>query len=187
MHRTVAVLMGICIATAAVLYNGSLAVPIGHRHVVELIHVYSGFALPVPMLLGIASVAYRADLHRLNRFTPADWRWLRSSSRRDGTIRVGKFNAGQKVNAALTAGSVLVLLGTGILMYYPSLVRLSWRTGATLVHDWFALGFGLLVIGHISFAIRDPEARRGMRTGEVSTTWAQAEHAEWADEAERSA
>lgn len=186
-HRTVAVLMGICIATAAVLYNGSLAVPIGHRHVVELIHVYSGFALPVPMLLGIASVAYRADLHRLNRFTPADWRWLRSSSRRDGTIRVGKFNAGQKVNAALTAGSVLVLLGTGILMYYPSLVRLSWRTGATLVHDWFALGFGLLVIGHISFAIRDPEARRGMRTGEVSTTWAQAEHAEWADEAERSA
>ena len=186
-HRTVAVLMGICIATAAVLYNGSLAVPIGHRHVVELIHVYSGFALPVPMLLGIASVAYRADLRRLNRFTPADWRWLRSSTRRDGTIRVGKFNAGQKVNAALTAGSVLVLLGTGILMYYPSLVRLSWRTGATLVHDWFALGFGLLVIGHISFAIRDPEARRGMRTGEVSTTWAQAEHAEWADEAERSA
>ena len=183
-HRTVAVLMGVCIATAAVLYNGTLAVPIGHRHLVELIHVYSGFALPVPMLLGIASVAYRADLGRLNRFTPSDWRWLRSRTRRDGTIRVGKFNAGQKLNAALTAGSVIVLLGTGILMYYPSLVRLSWRTGATLVHDWFALGLGLLVIGHISFAIRDPEARRGMRTGRVSTSWAKAEHAEWVDEAE---
>ena len=86
-HRTVAVLMGVCIATAAVLYNGTLAVPIGHRHLVELIHVYSGFALPVPMLLGIASVAYRADLGRLNRFTPSDWRWLRSRTRRDGTIR----------------------------------------------------------------------------------------------------
>ena len=181
-HRTVAVLMGTCIVTAAVLYNGTLAVPVGHRHLVELIHVYSGFALPVPMLLGIASVAYRADLGRLNRFTPSDWRWLRSRTRRDGTIRVGKFNAGQKLNAALTAGSVLVLLGTGTLMYYPSLVRLSWRTGATLVHDWFALGLGLLVIGHITFAIRDPEARRGMRTGRVSTTWAKAEHAEWADE-----
>ena len=183
-HRTVAVLMGVCIATAAVLYNGTLAVPIGHRHLVELIHVYSGFALPVPMLLGIASVAYRADLGRLNRFAPSDWRWLRSRTRRDGTIRVGKFNAGQKLNAALTAGSVIVLLGTGILMYYPSLVRLSWRTGATLVHDWFALGLGLLVIGHISFAIRDPEARRGMRTGRVSTSWAKAEHADWVDEAE---
>jgi formate dehydrogenase subunit gamma len=181
-HRTVAVLMGTCIVTAAVLYNGTLAVPVGHRHLVELIHVYSGFALPVPMLLGIASVAYRADLGRLNRFTPSDWRWLRSRTRRDGTIRVGKFNAGQKLNAALTAGSVLVLLGTGTLMYYPSLVRLSWRTGATLVHDWFALGLGLLVIGHISFAIRDPEARRGMRTGRVSTAWARAEHAEWVDE-----
>ena len=109
-------------------------------------------------------------------------RWFRRTRRT--TIRLGKFNPGQKLNAALTAGSVIVLLGTGILMYYPSLVRLSWRTGATLVHDWFALGLGLLVIGHISFAIRDPEARRGMRTGRVSTSWAKAEHAEWVDEAE---
>ena len=181
-HRTVAVLMTVCIATAAVLYNGALAVPVGHRHVIELIHVYSGFALPIPLVLGIASVAYRADLDRLNRFAPSDWKWLRSRTRRDGTIRVGKFNAGQKMNAALTSGAILVLLGTGILMYFPSLVRLSWRTGATFVHDWFALGLGLLVIGHITFAVKDPEARRGMRTGRVSTAWARAEHREWADE-----
>ena len=180
----VAMLMSVCIATAAVLYNAALAVPIGHRHVIELIHVYSGFALPAPLVLGVASVAYRADLGRLNRFTPSDWQWLRSRTRRDGSIRVGKFNAGQKINAALTAGAIPVLLGTGILMYFPSLVRLSWRTGATFVHDWFALGLGLLVIGHITYAIRDPEARRGMRTGHVSTAWARAEHADWVDEAD---
>ncbi|HEY2299768.1 MAG TPA: cytochrome b/b6 domain-containing protein [Jatrophihabitans sp.] len=181
-HWTLAVLMSICILTAAVLYNGSLSIRVGHRHLVELVHVYSGFALPVPMLLGLTSLAYRVDLHRLARFTPSDWQWLRSRRRRDGTIRVGKFNAGQKLNASVTAGSILVLLGTGIIMYFPDLTRLTWRTGATFVHDWFALGLGLLVLGHISYAIRDRESRRGMRTGRVSANWARAQHPAWADE-----
>jgi len=75
-----------------------------------------------------------------------------------------------------------VLLGTGVLMNFPDLVRLSWRTGATFVHDWFALGLGLLVLGHIYFALKDREARRGMRTGHVTAQWAHTEHAAWADE-----
>jgi formate dehydrogenase subunit gamma len=185
-HWTVAVLMLICITTAAILYNGALAIGIGHRHAIELIHVYCGFALPVPILLGLLSRAYRADLGRLNRFAPSDWRWLRRRHRRNGKIRVGKFNAGQKLNAALTAGAILVLLGTGTLMYFVGLVRLSWRTGATFTHDWFALALGLLILGHIYLAINDPEARRGMRTGHVSIRWAREEHAAWAEELETS-
>ncbi|MDQ1663713.1 MAG: formate dehydrogenase subunit gamma [Blastococcus sp.] len=181
-HRTLAALMLISVLTAATLYNGSLALLIGHRHVVEVVHVYAGFALPAPLLIGLLFRAYRADLTKLNRFAPSDWQWLRSRTRRDGTIRVGKFNAGQKLNAALTAGAIAVLLGTGVLMDFPGLVQLSWRTGATFVHDWFALGLGLLVLGHIYFALNDREARRGMRTGWVSTRWALAEHAAWAEE-----
>jgi formate dehydrogenase subunit gamma len=181
-HWLTAALAAVCIATAAILYNGPLAIVAGHRHLIELIHVYSGFALPAPMLLGIASAAYRADLGRLNRFTAADWRWLRSRKRRDGSIPVGKFNAGQKLNAALSAGAILALFGTGIAMYFPHLARLSWRTGATFVHDWFALALGLLVLGHLYYAIRDPEARRGMRGGYVSAAWARAEHSQWAAE-----
>ena len=99
-----------------------------------------------------------------------------------GRIRVGKFNAGQKLNSAVTAGAILVLLGTGILMYFVGLVRLSWRTGATFVHDWFALGLGLLMLGHVYFAFKDREARRGMRTGRVPLSWAREEHAAWAEE-----
>lgn len=181
-HRLVAILMGACLVTAAVLYNGALMMAVGHRHVVELVHVWCGLALPVPMLLGAASAAYRSDVRRLNRFTSADRRWLRSRSRRDGAIPVGKFNAGQKVNAWLVAGATGVLLGTGVVMYWTGLVQLSWRSGATFVHDWFALGLGVLVIGHISYALKDPEARRGMRTGQVSTGWARSEHRAWADE-----
>jgi formate dehydrogenase subunit gamma len=181
-HWSVATLMLVCILTAVILYNGALSIRVGHRHAVELIHVYCGFALPVPILLGLVSRAYRTDLGRLNRFAPEDYRWLRSRRRRDGTIRVGKFNAGEKVNASLTAGATLVLLGTGILMFFVGLVRLSWRVGATFAHDWFALALGLLIIGHIYFAIRDPQARRGMRTGDVPTEWARSQHAAWLDE-----
>jgi formate dehydrogenase subunit gamma len=186
-HRATAVLMAACILTAAVLYNGPIAVQVGHRHLVELIHVYSGFALPVPILLGIGSFGYRADLRRLGRFTPGDRRWLRSRNRRDGTITVGKFNAGQKLNASLTTGSILVLLGTGVVMYFVWLAPLSWRSGATFVHDWFALALGLLVVGHVFFALKDPEARRGMRTGAVSRSWARTEHAGWLEELEGAA
>ena len=186
-HRTTAILMTVCILTAAVLYNGSIAVPVGHRHLIELIHVYCGFALPVPMLLGILSFAYRADLRRLGRFTTADRRWLRTRTRREGTITVGKFNAGQKLNASLACGSILVLLGTGVLMYFVRLAPLPWRSGATFVHDWFSLALGLLVVGHVIFALKDPEARRGMRTGSVSRAWARIEHAGWLHDLESEA
>ena len=181
-HRTTGLLMGTCLVTAFVLYYGPVSLAVGHRHTVELVHVWAGYALAAPLLLGLLSSAYRADLRVLNRFTREDWRWLRSKNRRDGSFEVGKFNAGQKLNAALTAGSIVVLVGTGTLMFWTGLVRLAWRTGATFVHDWFALGLGLLVLGHIWFAISDPEAREGMRTGRVRRSWAKKEHPAWAAE-----
>jgi formate dehydrogenase subunit gamma len=181
-HGLVGVLMLICIVTAAVLYNSSLQVLVGHRRGVELVHVWSGYALPVPLLAGLASRGYRAELRRLNRFTPDDWRWLRSRSRRDGSIPVGKFNAGQKLNGSLSAGAIAVLLLTGIVMLSPDLAPLSWRTGATLVHDWSALAVGLLVLGHVGFALRDPVALRSLRTGTVHRDWARREHPRWAAE-----
>ena len=124
-HWLTATFMISCILTAAVLYNSSMAVFIGHRYVVEQIHVFSGIALPVPLVLGIISRSYRDDVRRLNRFAPRDWAWLRSRTRRDGTIEVGKFNAGQKLNAALSAGSIGVLLVSGLVMYLTKLTPLS--------------------------------------------------------------
>ncbi len=181
-HGLTGGLMIVCILTAAVLYNGSLAVMVGHRYVVEQIHVFSGFALPVPLLAGIVSRSYRDDTRRLNRFTPRDWAWLRSRTRRDGTIEVGKFNAGQKLNACLSGGSIAVLLLSGTVMYVTHLAPLAWRSGATFVHDWFALAVGLLVVGHVFMAAKDPHAMTGIRTGRVPLRWARREHAAWARE-----
>lgn len=178
-HWAVGVLVVVCIVTAAILYIGSLAVLVGNRPIVEFVHVWSGFLLPIPLILGAVSRSYRTDLGRLNRFVADDWKWLRSKARRLGAVGVGKFNAGQKLNGALSGGSILVLLGTGVVMYFSAWSPLQWRIGATFVHDWFALGFGLLVAGHTMYAWRDPEAMRGMTQGAVTREWAEHEHPEW--------
>ena len=97
---------------------------------------------------------------------------------------VGKFNAGQKLNAAFTLGAILVMLGTGLVMRYGNSWPVRWRTGATFVHDWLSLLVLIVVCGHMWYAWRDPVARTGMRTGWVPVHWAAAEHAAWAAEFE---
>lgn len=181
-HRGLALLMGICLITAAVLYIGPLSVLVGRRALVERIHVYSGIALPVPLLLGLLSRAFRDDIRLLNRFLPVDRVWLRARDRRSGRLPVGKFNAGQKINAAFVCGAIIVMLGTGLVMRYANRWPVSYRTGATWVHDWLAYAIVAMVAGHLYFATRDPMARRGMRTGRVTVTWARREHRAWAEE-----
>ncbi|MFF3289988.1 cytochrome b/b6 domain-containing protein [Streptomyces sp. NPDC003023] len=184
-HRTTAALMLLCVATAAALYVPQLAELVGRRHLVVTVHQWSGLLLPVPILLGLASRAFRADLRRLNRFVPHDRRWLRAVRHRDrtpGARPAGKFNAGQKVYAAWIAGATLVMLGTGLVMWFTGLTPLVWRTSATFVHDWLSLAVGVVVAGHIAMALADPEARRGMRTGSVERRWSRHHHSEWLED-----
>jgi formate dehydrogenase subunit gamma len=172
--------MAVMLATAAILYFAPLAVLVGRRHLVELVHVYTGFALPVPLIAGwVSSKAFRRDTSELNRFSPRDWEWLRARDRRSGRIPVGKFNAGQKLNGAFTVGSILVMLGSGIIMYFTHLLPIQFRTGATFVHDWAAFAIGLVIAGHLWFAAKDPQARAGMRNGLVREDWARREHGAW--------
>ncbi|ATW47722.1 cytochrome b/b6 domain-containing protein [Streptomyces peucetius] len=181
-HRTTAALMLLCVATAAALYVPQIAELVGRRHLVVTVHQWSGLLLPVPLLLGLASRAFRADLRRLNRFAPYDSRWLRAVRRREHGPQArpaGKFNAGQKIYAAWIAGATLVMLGTGLLMWFTGLTPLVWRTSATFVHDWLSLAVGIVVAGHIAMALADPEARRGMRTGSVARQWSRDHHPRW--------
>ncbi|MFE9427326.1 cytochrome b/b6 domain-containing protein [Kitasatospora sp. NPDC006697] len=182
-HRATAGLMLLCIASAACLYLPQLAELVGRRRLVEQVHEWSGLLLPVPVLLGLGSRALRRDLGRLNRFAAYDREWLRGVLWRTFHRPAGKFNAGQKLYAGWIAGAVLVMLGTGLLMWFTKLAPLGWRTGATFVHDWLALAVGTVVAGHLWMALRDPEARRGMRTGSVDRRWATREHPRWDPEA----
>jgi len=183
-HRTLNVLMAVCVFTAACLYFPPLAEMVGRRRLVVMVHEWSGIALPVPIVAGLVSRAFRADAGRLGRFFPHDWKWLGVAvrrRRREASL-AGKFNAGQKLFSAFTVGAVLVMIGTGLIMWFPRLSPLLWRTGATFVHDWLALLIAAAITGHVWFATSDPEARRGLRTGYVPRWWAGSEHPLWQPE-----
>jgi formate dehydrogenase gamma subunit len=173
--------------TGAALYLQPLGELFGRRALVETVHVWCGVALPVPVLASVAGPwgrHLRDDLRRWNRWRPADRQWLRAvlASHRRPAVEapgVGKFNAGQKLNAAFTAGAGLVLLGTGSIMKWYHPWPLAWRTGATFVHDWLALAVFVMVAGHVLFALRDPDALRSMFTGRISRDWAQRHAPGW--------
>ena len=180
--------MGVGILTAAMLYWGPLSTLVGRRDLVETVHLASGLLLPVPLLVGLlASASFRADARRLSRFLPGDGAWLRSGERRGGGYPSGKFNAGQKLNAAFVLGAVVVLFLSGLMLVFFDLFPDDIRTGATFVHDAFAAAVVVVTAGHLWMAWRDPHAREGMRTGSVPRTWAVREHALWVQQEAASA
>jgi formate dehydrogenase subunit gamma len=182
-HWATAALFGVLMVTGAVLYAGPFSAMFGRRELFRNIHVYAGLLLPVPIVLGAAGrwgAQLRHDVGRINRWTRDDARWFRRRNRtRPGRLDVGKFNAGQKLNATFFAAAIVVMLVTGSIMRWSDPFSNDLRTGATFVHDWFTFGIWIAVLGHIYFAIRDPVALGGMTGGSVTPYWARTERPAW--------
>ena len=140
LHWSNAVLFLVLLATAAALYLDPVSRAVGRRELMKTVHVYAGLLLPVPFLLAFTVGRTRRlvdDVRRLDRWGPD-----------------ARFNKGQKLNAAVIVGAVPVMLLTGSIMRWFSPFPLSWRTGATFVHDWIAVVVFLFVTGHIVLAGR---------------------------------
>jgi formate dehydrogenase gamma subunit len=173
--------------TGLILYVGPLTALVGRRNLVKDVHVVAGLAMPVPLVLAYAGrwrAGVRADVRRLGRWTRADRRWLWSRGR-EARDQVGKFNAGQKANAAFVLGMIPVMVASGAIMRWYEPFDLRYRTGATFVHDWTAIVTWVVVTGHIAFALADRGSLRGMLTGWVSRAWAAYHHPLWAGVEER--
>jgi formate dehydrogenase subunit gamma len=181
LHWSNATLFLVLLATGMTLYIPALSTLVGRRVLVKDIHVYSGLLLPVPLLLAYAGrwrAAVRHDFRRLARWSTDDRRWLRSLGRR-GHERMGKFNAGQKLNAIFVAGCIPLMLATGGIMRWFDPFPLAWRTGATFVHDWLALTLLVVTIGHIGKALAEPVSLRAMARGTVPARYAERHHPRW--------
>ena len=184
LHWSTASLFLVLLATGMTLYVGPLSTLVGRRTLVKDVHVVAGLLLPVPLLVAYAGPwrrALRIDVRRLARWSTDDRRWLTSLGRQ-GRARLGKFNAGQKLNAIFVAGSIPLMLGTGVIMRWFDPFPLAWRTGATFVHDWMALALLAVVIGHIGKALADPVALSAMRRGTVPRAHVDRHHPRWAAE-----
>jgi formate dehydrogenase subunit gamma len=96
----------------------------------------------------------------------------------------GRFNAGQKLNAALIGGLMLAMYVTGFLLWYGERDTTYRFAGTVMVHDWATLVLMLLVAGHLYLAVLHPATRhalRGMTLGDVDEDWARQHHAKWVE------
>jgi formate dehydrogenase subunit gamma len=180
-HWANALLFGILMVTALLLYFPGLSGIVGRRALVVNIHVWTGIALPLPILvslLGPWGARMRRDLRRVNRWTRDEIAWLWALGRRAPRV-VDKFNPGQKLNSIFVGGAIVVMLITGIVLRWFQFFPVSWRMGATFVHDLMAVAIFIAVIGHIAFALAHPEAMRSIFSGWVSKGWAARHASAW--------
>lgn len=169
-HWANALLFGVLMLTALPLYFPGVERLVGRHVLIARIHLWAGVALPAPLLLSLLGPwgrRMRQDVRRISRWTEQEVRWLRTLGR-ESPGPLDKFNPGQKLNAIFVAGAMAVLLGTGAIMQWFGPFPVSWRTGATFVHDLLGLGVFVVVAGHLYMAVTHPEALRSMIRGWVS-------------------
>jgi formate dehydrogenase subunit gamma len=186
-HWANAILFGTLMFTAICLYFGSFFGVVLPRHVIEQIHLWSGLALAVPIIismLGPWGRQMRRDVHRVSYWTRNEIRWLQSMGR--SPLEADKFNPGQKLNALFIGAVIIVMLATGSMLQWFRFFPVPWRQGATFVHDIFAFLIFAVVIGHIYMALTHRDSLRSIFKGWVSEKWAATHAAGWLKELQSS-
>ena len=172
------------LATGLILYLPSLSIAFGRRTLVQDVHFWSGIAW-VSVLVAIVVLGDRKGIvetaREIDRFDRDDLRWLAGKQ----PAPQGRLNAGQKVNAALTAAFTLLFLVSGLLLWFGERDT-SWRFASTVVlHDGLMYVSLVLLLGHLYLAVINPSTRhalRGITTGSVSEEWAATHHPKWTPE-----
>jgi formate dehydrogenase subunit gamma len=129
-HWTNALLFSVLMFTAIPLYFGSFFGVVFPRHVIQEIHLWTGLALPLPIivsLLGPWGQRMRDDVRRANVWTRQEIRWLRTLGRTP--VVADKFNPGQKANVIFTGAAIVVLLATGYVLQWFRFFPVSWGGG----------------------------------------------------------
>jgi formate dehydrogenase subunit gamma len=170
----------VLLGSGLVLYLPSLSEWVGQRPVVKAVHIDTAIvwvlALALVVLVGDRR-GLRKTLRELDSFDADDRLWLKRVP-----APQGRFNAGQKVSAALTAAFALLFAGSGLLLWLGERDA-RFRFESTIVlHDglmWISL---VLLVVHLHLAVLNPATRhslRGMTRGSVRASWAARHHRKW--------
>ena len=171
----------VLLASGLVLYLPSLAAAVGRRPLVKDVHFWAGIGW-VSALVLVALLGDRRGLLRTAReidsFAPEDVNWLR----RRRPAAQDRFNAGQKLNAALTAAFLVLFFASGMLLWAGERDTRFRFASTVILHDGLLYASLALLVGHLYLAVLHPATRhalRGMVAGSVREDWAREHHARW--------
>ncbi len=159
------------------------------------LHVVLGFAM-VGILVWVLLTLLprrpvRSDVRQLADVGLDDYLWVQHQALRfageDSTAPpVRKFNAGQKVNALLSAAFTAGLLFTGVVLGInyttKEVFSVDFVEPVFQWHTRLALLFVPVLLGHVYLAVLHPSTReslRGMTLGRVRREWARRHHPAW--------
>ena len=170
------------LATGLILYLPSLSILVARRQLLQSMHFWAGVgwlaALAIVIALGFRRLLRTA--RELESFDRDDLRWLRG-----GKAPQGRFNAGQKINAALTAAFTILFGVSGILLWFGEQDTRLRFASTVILHDGLMYVSLALLVGHLYLALIHPATRhalRGMTVGTVSEEWARRHHTKWEPE-----
>jgi formate dehydrogenase subunit gamma len=122
-----------------------------------------------------------------NVITGGDVKWLANVNRvlshdASGIPPVGKYNGGQKVLYWVLLLGMLVLLGSGIViweLYFADQFTIDQRRIAVLAHAAMAWVLILFIIVHVTASVWTAGSVTAMIRGKVSRAWARHHHPGW--------
>jgi formate dehydrogenase subunit gamma len=177
----------VTLVTGLAMYFDGLQKLAGDRELVRDIHRFAGLAVVLLPLLVVA-LGRRHGLARdaadLDLWSDDDRTWFRSwlwrkIGGRDPLPPQGRFNAGQKFNAALTAAGIVILSITGLLIF-PGIHPPFWLVeNARVLHNLAWMLLTLAVAGHVYLAAVYPPTRPGLGGafgGRVRLAWLREHH-----------
>jgi formate dehydrogenase subunit gamma len=175
----------VLLGSGLVLYLPSLAAAVGRRPLVKEVHLVTALAWALALLAVLVlgdRKGLRATARELDVFDADDRRWLRGRR-----APQGRFNAGQKLNAALTAAFALLFAVSGVLLWLGERDT-RFRFDSTIVlHDVLTYLSVALLAGHLYLAVIHPATRhalRGITLGTVREDWAREHHPKWPTDAQ---
>jgi formate dehydrogenase subunit gamma len=183
LHWVNAVCFIFLLATGLILYLPSLSELVSRRQLLQEMHFWGGVAW-VCLLAIVVVLGDRRGLLRLAReldgFDGDDLRWLRGRY-----AEQGRFNAGQKINAILTAAFMILFLVSGLLLWFGEQDTRYRFASTVILHDGLMFVALALFVGHLYLALLHPATKhslRGMTVGTVSEEWARNQHGKWKPE-----
>jgi formate dehydrogenase subunit gamma len=119
------------------------------------------------------------------RLDSGDRRWLRLAHRyavhdSAGLPEADRFNAGQKTLFWMQICCAVILLASGVILWWPEVTPIGLRQIGILVHPAAAvLAIGGLIVHIYMGTAATPGAFGGMVRGRVTAAWARAHHPKW--------